>query len=1134
MATPPSVGPLLGHDNDKGEPDEVATMTLENEHWKLSLHLPQKQQGGSHRPTDATGSLEMTTLSASSRSPEEQRAWLLSQSSSSSLSDSGSSGSAVPTVGWTLSSTTASFPWRLVNSPVLCQVVYYPAWQCLPEYGQDYSASIWQVWRAAYWRSLARYWWRHLLPYPARLCYYYYRRLVRYYSSNTSPLPLFPQFSTQRRQYAQHACLWDYHVRVYTTADVLHVTPVECEAPNQDGTWPAWRLQLPPLPSHGWNIPPRYQAAWQRLLQRIGGQAREADETPPLSSPVLTIMLQDKNILWKVDLPPPTQAVAIESITILQASLQDAVADGPTTPLSSTAPTHVYINGFQSWSFAGSIPRGWLQPWSALPPVFSRAFNAGASLPPPPSWIQHGQQQPSPSIPLYGAYTSDFFTCLTTHHDQQQSRWRRLFSSAPTTVRGLNPGPALVLGWLSQQEHYGLVQVDRHLRQLQMHVSAQGQVLLPGRCITTDWAYAQFVPPATEQHQEEPLSHYLHQVAAVNQAQPFGNSNLLTGWCSWYHYYENIDATTLRSNFSTLARLRHVVPTNVAVVDDGYMVAWGDWDCLRPNQFQHGLAGVAADIAQFGMRPGLWLAPYAADFAAQVTRQHPEWILRNQTGVPANSSYCGKFFYGLDATNPAVLSHAFRAVQRAVQEYRNQVLKIDFLYAACLEGPKYDPTISRAAAMRRALQTIRDAAGPSVFLIGCGCPLASGIGLVDGMRISADTGPAWYPEWPLPWWDHHSTLPCLRSMVRNSMSRAPLGHVWWHNDPDCLLLGTSTRLTPQEVASAATIVAMTCGMLLLSDDLTKLAPERLAIVSKIFPMTGVTATVLDLHCTNDGLPSLMRLWCTDQFEFLDAFRASRDDDGDDWDHHAEATYFARQASFQRSESGDGAAKQPPQRMRSCIHMTKGLGAWTMVSLSNWSDRPALMSLPPQAIHDERHLAPHGYHVFGFWSSSYQWIPQHDGTVTRQFLPHETEIFHIKPVTPCSPQYLGSDLHFSCGQEVMFFKWSSSRVHLGLRTHYDRVGFVYLYIPSVETDPGHWNVLVNGEKTSNWTVIASTPNTQLHRTGDVEDRAMPFVGQIIQVPIVLCRSDHSPCAPDAHPDQHGHIEVEYASNQGVFS
>lgn len=96
------------------------------------------------------------------------------------------------------------------------------------------------------------------------------------------------------------------------------------------------------------------------------------------------------------------------------------------------------------------------------------------------------------------------------------------------------------------------------------------------------------------------------------------------------------------------------------------------------------------------------------------------------------------------------------------------------------------------------------------------------------------------------------------------MSRSPLGHRWWHNDPDCILLGESTKLTDDEVISAASIVAVTGGMFLLSDDMEKVSEARLSVAKRIFPLTGVTAVPLDLHSTiNGGMPSMLRLWCTE-------------------------------------------------------------------------------------------------------------------------------------------------------------------------------------------------------------------------------------------------------------------------------
>ena len=799
--------------------------------------------------------------------------------------------------------------------------------------------------------------------------------------------------------------------------------------------------------------------------------------------------------------------------------------------------TAVYIEGYQSWSFTGSISKGDSQPTSAMPNVFSKAFNLGGCLPEAPTTVlpASGWQANVCNPEFFESsrsssqrksfarrrkktycYKSDFFTCITTTRDERMDE---------------NGGPAFICGWLSQHHQFGVVSIDDRLENIKMH--ATHEALLNSN-VSTDWAYAQLITP--HRYDEEPMVHYLHAAAAYNQAKPLQNGPLLTGWCSWYHYYENITEENLRSNFSRLSTMKDQVSTNMAMVDDGYMTAWGDWDSLKPKKFTT-MDVVAGNIASSRMRPGLWMAPFAADKHSKIAKNHPEWIIRNEKGRPANSSNCGKFFYGLDATNPQVREHVFNSVRRAVHDWGFRVLKIDFLYAACLEGNgKYDMSMSRAEAMHRALQTIREAAGSNVFLIGCGCPMATGIGYIDGMRVSADTGPTWYPELPLPWWDN-GTLPSLRGMIRNSMSRAPMGHRWWQNDPDCLLLGESTKLTNEEVASAASIIAMTCGMLLVSDDLTKVSNDRMKILEKIFPLTGVSGVILDLHTTKDkGMPSLIRLWCTDRYQHLERFRSSESffKSLREEDFSAEATYFGKQSAFDLNKIYNA-----HERNRSCINVASGMGTWTVISLSNWSDRPKVMKIPrlalespsetgwgshqetPDSFNDERdeNQRMGGYHVFSTWSSRYKYLSLKKGDIgdpfpiTQRLLAHETEIFHIRKVTPSKPQYVGSDIHFSCGYEVLSFNDSSSssngnKVVICLKTEFKRVGHVYLFVPIVDTS--HVEVTMAG-KAARWSVVCNVP----------DDRELGAIshccGRIIRIMAVV-KADRS--------EKDGEIVVNY--------
>jgi alpha-galactosidase len=69
----------------------------------------------------------------------------------------------------------------------------------------------------------------------------------------------------------------------------------------------------------------------------------------------------------------------------------------------------------------------------------------------------------------------------------------------------------------------------------------------------------------------------------------------------------------------------------------------------------------------------------------------------------------------------------------------------------------------------------------------------------------------------------------------------------WLNDPDCLLLRDSeTDLTPDEVRTLATVVAMSGGMVLDSDDLTRLSPERRRLLARLLPLRGAAALPLDM------------------------------------------------------------------------------------------------------------------------------------------------------------------------------------------------------------------------------------------------------------------------------------------------
>lgn len=259
-------------------------------------------------------------------------------------------------------------------------------------------------------------------------------------------------------------------------------------------------------------------------------------------------------------------------------------------------------------------------------------------------------------------------------------------------------------------------------------------------------------------------------------------ARLPVGWCSWYHFYENISEACLDDNIHEMHRLNHSTLTkheqrqqkeqrlpnaglehagetrrlNLFQVDDGYQRAWGDWDLLKTKEFPSGsLRPLVERIKAQGLVPGLWLAPFSCDKHSEVARLHPEWVLRNINGKPYNSANCGKWFYGLDVTNPEVQQFVRDSLSLAISTWGFEYLKLDFLYSAVLgakDGTLMDKGLTGAQAMQVGMRlirnTIKEIKGTEgeecVTLLGCGAALGSAIGHVHINRISADAGMCYF------------------------------------------------------------------------------------------------------------------------------------------------------------------------------------------------------------------------------------------------------------------------------------------------------------------------------------------------------------------------------------------------------
>lgn len=568
-----------------------------------------------------------------------------------------------------------------------------------------------------------------------------------------------------------------------------------------------------------------------------------------------------------------------------------------------------YTNGWQSWNYAGTLGFNDPFPWSRFGPLsIPMRVNAG-----------------TPKPKRKGHFISNFFGVLGDRKSQV----------------------GFILGLLSERQAFGIIEawVDPENPTLRMWADLDGVRVDPNQSLSTDWAYCEVV----NLKDEDPLVGYFEAVALENNARR--NQQVRTGWCSWYHAFESVSERFMMNNLEWASSNRTRLPLEIIQLDDGYETEVGDWFAWKKT-FPSGLEGLSSTIQEADFMPGLWLAPFVAKRRSEIVRRRPEWILRNRFRLPANPGFLWDSFpYVLDVTHPGVMDHLRDLMMEFTQEMGYEYLKLDFLYAGALPGVRYNPTLTRAQGLHQALQNMREAAGDDVELLGCGCPLGSGIGIFDVMRIGPDVAPRWKPShWGMEvLLDTEKGMPSARNAILTTINRLPMHQRWWINDPDCLLIrSTDTYLSEAEVQTLASVIAMSGGALIISDDLPSLIEERVNWLARLIPPTPHTARAVDWFDTPSPSKLVMDI--------------------------------------------DGA-----------------IGSWKLIALINWADQSSDLILN---LLDFGLESSSNYHILDFWNEQYYPLSKVE-LLFKNVPPHGVRMLSIRRASP-EPQWLGDTLHFSQG------------------------------------------------------------------------------------------------------------------------
>jgi alpha-galactosidase len=346
-------------------------------------------------------------------------------------------------------------------------------------------------------------------------------------------------------------------------------------------------------------------------------------------------------------------------------------------------------------------------------------------------------------------------------------------------------------------------------------------------------------------------------VAAASPTPPRVPGRPLIGWCSWYNLYANITEKNILEHLHgiTAVSKQEKFPMSIFQIDDGFTPEIGDWLAVKP-QFPRGIKPLLDDIRTAGFIPGLWIAPFMVGNRSQLYQDHPDWVLQDiETEEPLiQMRFYGEFrwhkrseeYYILDTTHPEAFAYLRQVFRIWRQEWGCGYFKTDFMHFGVEHGPDrvrwHTPGLTRIEIWRRTAEMIREEIGDALWL-GCGCPLWVPVGLVDGVRIGRDVSVTWVKGLS------------AQSLIRDQATRNFVNHILWQSDPDCVLLRNRFHhLTDAEIRSLALFAGMAGGVLMTSDQLNELVPERLALWRLLlswiqsgceFPLLGQTEIVYE-------------------------------------------------------------------------------------------------------------------------------------------------------------------------------------------------------------------------------------------------------------------------------------------------
>ena len=321
------------------------------------------------------------------------------------------------------------------------------------------------------------------------------------------------------------------------------------------------------------------------------------------------------------------------------------------------------------------------------------------------------------------------------------------------------------------------------------------------------------------------LERYAREIAKHNSLPPV--ESIPTGWVDWYFSFAKTTEDDILKNLDFIATELKDYGLEYVQIDSGWqlgvetsppphnVVAGGPW--VENAKFRRGMKWFADQIRARGLKPGIWVRPFHFIDGAQERIDHPEWF--NSKGQ-------------MDLSHPEVRTLIRGLFTKLVAEWGFEYIKYDFVafdlfgvfgnkaFAdVAAQSEPYDQTRTNIEVYRDVLEEIRASVGKKAKILACNSVMPPTLGAADAFRIGDDVGN----------WERTMSFG-----VKSTGPRYYTNGVFWANDPDCLLV--REPFTMDQARMWGSLIALSGGIVFISENLAALPPERLDIIRKCLPV----------------------------------------------------------------------------------------------------------------------------------------------------------------------------------------------------------------------------------------------------------------------------------------------------------